>query len=438
MNGTAQAKGDQCGDQTSCPARGRDRLDGSIKVEETVVTSGGMPRRAMRNITLLAICQALTQSSNTLMNASSALAVLTIVSPDMRMWANLPITMQHFGVMLSVFPASLLMMRRGRKFGFRSGSAMGMVGASCVAIGLGLGSFPVMCVGGLFLGYAIANMQLYRFAAVELAPGRFRAQAISYVTAGGVLAGIVGPSLARFTPDLWLPTFQATFCAVIVVHAIVFVVLGFIEFPAVKAEDSTGPQRPLLEIVTQPAYMVACAGAIIAFGVMSFVMAASPLAIVMCGLSKTEAPVTIFVHVMGMFVPAFFTGQLIARHGVFKMMMTGIALLVAGVAVALLGVTEWHFRIALCLNGVGWNFLFVGATTLLTTTYRPAERGKAQAFNDFMVFGATTTASLMASVVLELNGWAAINYVALGLVFVAFLVIGLFRLRHPSRASACP
>jgi MFS family permease len=171
---------------------------------------------------------------------------------------------------------------------------------------------------------------------------------------------------------------------------------------------------------------------------MSFVMAASPLAIVMCGLSKTEAPVTIFVHVMGMFVPAFFTGQLIARHGVFKMMMTGIALLVAGVVVALTGVTEWHFRIALCLNGVGWNFLFVGATTLLTTTYRPAERGKAQAFNDFMVFGTTTTASLMASVVLELNGWAAINYVALGLVFVAFLVIGLFRLRHPAPASAGP
>ena len=138
---------------------------------------------------------------------------------------------------------------------------MGMVGASLAAIGLGMGSFPVMCLGGLVLGYAIANMQLYRFAAVELAPGRFRAQAISYVTAGGVIAGILGPGLARFTPDLWLPTFQASFCAVIVVHAIVFVVLGFIEFPAVKAEDSTGPQRPLLEIVTQPAYMVACAGA---------------------------------------------------------------------------------------------------------------------------------------------------------------------------------
>ena len=262
-------------------------MDGSIKVEQNAGDVGGrMPRRSLRNIGLLATCQALTQSSNTLMFASSALAVLTIVSPDMRMWANLPVTMQHLGVMLSVFPASMLMMRLGRKFGFRTGSLMGMLGATCAAIGLGMGSFPVMCLGGLCLGYAIANMQLYRFAAVELAPGHFRAQAISYVTAGGIVAGIVGPGLARFTPDLWLPMFQASFCAVIVVHAIVFTVLGFIEFPAVKAEDRPGPQRPLLEIVTQPAYMVACAGAVIAFGVMSFVMAASPLAIVMCGLRR--------------------------------------------------------------------------------------------------------------------------------------------------------
>jgi MFS family permease len=409
-------------------------MDGLTKEEEAQATAGGrVPRRALRNIALLAICQALTQSSNTLMFASSALAVLTIVTPDMRMWANLPVTMQHLGVMLSVFPASMLMMRRGRKFGFRTGSAMGMVGASCAALGLGIASFPLMCVGGLFLGYGIANMQLYRFAAVELAPGHFRAQAISYVTAGGVLAGIVGPGLARFTPDLWLPTFQASFVAVIIVHALVFVVLGFIEFPRVKAEEEAGPQRPLLQIVTQPTYVVAATAAMIAFGVMSFVMAASPLAIVQCGLDKTEAPVTIFVHVMGMFVPAFFTGHLIARFGVFNIMLAGSALLIAGVAVALMGVTEWHFRGALSLNGVGWNFLFVGATTLLTTTYRPAERGKAQAFNDFLVFGTTTVASLMASVVLELNGWAVLNYVALVLVCLALLVIGTFRLRHPGR-----
>jgi predicted MFS family arabinose efflux permease len=409
-------------------------MDGSTKPQEAPAAPARMPSRSLRNIALLAMCQALTQSSNTLMFASSALAVLTIVSPDMRMWANLPITMQHLGVMLTVFPASMLMMRRGRRFGFRTGSAMGMVGASLAALGLGLGSFPVMCVGGLFLGNAIANMQLYRFAAVELAPGAFRAQAISYVTAGGVLAGIVGPSLARFTPDLWVPLFQASFVAVIVVHLIVFVILGFVEFPAVKPEDNAGPQRPLFEIVTQPAYMVACAGAIIAFGVMSFVMAASPLAIVQCGLSRTEAPITIFVHVMGMFVPSFFTGHLIARFGIFNIMIAGVAILVAGVAVALMGVTEWNFRGALMLNGVGWNFMFVGATTLLTTSYRPSERGKAQAFNDFMVFGVTTVASLMASVVLELKGWATLNYVALAMVLMALAVIVVFRLRNPSRA----
>ena len=409
-------------------------MDGSIKVEETAAaTPAGLPRRAIRNIALLAICQALTQGSNTLMFASSALAVLTIVSPDMRMFANLPVTMQHLGVMLSVFPASLLMMRVGRKVGFRVGSTLGMVGATCSALGLGVGSFTVMCIGGLVLGYAVANMQLYRFAAVELAPSHYRAQAISYVTAGGVLAGIIGPALARWTPDLWVPTFQASFAAVVCIHAIVFVVLGFIEFPRVKAEDASGPQRPLLQIVTQPTYMVAAAGGMIAFGVMSFVMAASPLAIVMCGLDKTEAPITIFVHVMGMFLPAFFTGHLIQRFGVFTVMSAGGAILIAGVIVALAGTTEWHFRISLGLNGLGWNFLFVGATTLLTTTYRPAERGKAQAFNDFMVFGTTATASLMASVVLELQGWAHLNYVALVLVCVALLIVGTFRLRNPAR-----
>lgn len=411
-------------------------MDGLTKIGETPVASNRprLPRRSVRNIALLAICQALTQSGNTLMFASAALAVLTIVPDHMRMWANLPVTMQHLGVMLSVFPASMLMMRRGRRFGFRTGSVAGMLGASCAAIGLGIASFPVMCLGGLMLGFAVANMQLYRFAAVELAPPAFRAQAISYVTAGGVMAGVIGPTLARWTPDLWLPTFQASFCAVVVIHIIVFTVLSFIEFPVVKAEDSAGPQRPLLEIVTQPAYMVAAVGAMIAFGVMSFVMAASPLAIVQCGLDRTEAPITIFVHVMGMFLPAFFTGHLIQRFGVFKMMITGIALLIAGVMVALMGTTAWHFRGALSLNGVGWNFLFVGATTLLTTTYRQSERGKAQAFNDFLVFGTTTTASLMASVVLELKGWEVLNYFAFALVCIALLVIGGFRLRHPTHA----
>jgi MFS family permease len=404
-----------------------------VSVTDTQPVGNRMPRRSLRNIGLLATCQALTQSSNTLMFASSALAVLTIVSSDMRMWANLPVTMQHLGIMLSVFPASMLMMRLGRNRGFRIGSVAGMFGAACAAFGLEMRSFPLMCLSGVILGYAMANMQLYRFAAVELAPGKFRAQAISYVTAGGVFAGIVGPMLARFTPELWQPIFQASFCAVIVIHAIVFCVLGLIEFPPAKPEDVSGPQRPLLEIVMQPAYLVAASSSMIAYGVMSFVMAASPLAIVACGLAKEEAPYTILAHVLGMFVPSFFTGHLIARFGVFKIIVCGIGLLIGGVAVALLGETVWHFRISLGLNGIGWNLMFVGATTLLTTTYRPAERGKAQACNDFMVFGTTAIASLMASVVLEINGWAVLNYVAFVLVCVALAVVGGFRLRNPAR-----
>src|SRR5258708_6888242 len=173
----------------------------------------GISRRSLRNIGLLAVCQALTQSSNTLMFASSALAVLTIVPADLRMWANLPVTMQHLGVMLAVFPASMLMMRRGRRLGFRTGSLAGMCGASCAAMGLGIGRFLMMCLGGLILGYAIANMQLYRFAAVELAPGKFRAQAISYVTAGGSVPGLSGPGFAPLAPALWVPTFPARLVA---------------------------------------------------------------------------------------------------------------------------------------------------------------------------------------------------------------------------------
>ena len=166
---------------------------------------------------------------------------------------------------------------------------------------------------------------------------------------------------------------------------------------------------------------------------MSFLMSASPLAVVNCGLPATEANWVMFMHVMGMFVPSFFTGHLITRYGVVNIMFWGAAILLVGVLAALTGITDWHFRISLAMNGIGWNFLFVGATTLLTTTYRASERGKAQAFNDFMVFATTAVASLMASMVLELQGWAVLNYVAFVLVCVALLVIGVFRFRHPSR-----
>lgn len=387
-----------------------------------------MPSRSMaRNVLLLATCQAFGQACNTMMFTATALAVSGVLKiPDL---ATLPVTMQHIGVMLAVFPAAALMQRMGRGFGFRVGSGMGMIGSTVAGCGLYFGSFITMCVGGLILGYAVASLQMYRFAAVELADPSMRAKAISWVTAGGVAAGIIGPALARWTWDLWVPLYTATYAGMVVLHIIVFTVMGFIRFPPpIKADPVTGPQRSLFEIARQPTYIVAVTAGMIAFGTMSFLMSASPLAIVACGLPHTEAHWVIFIHVMGMFVPSFYTGSLIQRFGVLNIMMLGAVILYGGIAADLTGLDAWNFRIGLMLNGVGWNFMFVGATTLVTTTYRPAERGKAQALNDFLVFGTTASCSFLAGWLQHNMGWVPLNWMSVALVAVSVVAIGWLRL----------
>ena len=270
---------------------------------------------ARRNLFLLACCQAIGQAGNTLMFAATALSVVTFYHN--RDLATLPVTLQHLGIMIAVFPAAALMQRMGRRFGFRIGSIFGMVGGAVVALGLYTATFALMCLGGLILGYAVASLQMYRFAAVELVPDSYRAKAISWVTAGGVVAGIIGPSIVRFSHDQMLPLYLATYLALIGIHAIVFTIMGFIKFPpmqeaTVKADGTAvAPPRPLLEIASQPRFIAAVISGMVAFGIMSFLMSASPLAIVACGLPHTEAHWVIFMHVMGMFVPSFFTGNLI-------------------------------------------------------------------------------------------------------------------------------
>lgn len=400
-----------------------------------------LDRAMRRNLFLLACCQAIGQAGNTMMFAATALSVVTFY--PQRDLATLPITLQHLGVMLSVFPAGLLMQRMGRRFGFRVGSVFGMIGASVVGLGLYNANFVLMCLGGLILGYAVANLQMYRFAAVELAPPSYRARAISWVTAGGVVAGIIGPSLVRWTHDQWVPLYLATYAGMVGVHAVVFTIMSFIRFPAVPeaagGHAASGaappPPRPLREIAAQPRFIAAVISGMVAFGTMSFLMSASPLAIVACGLPHAEAHWVIFLHVMGMFVPSFFTGNLITRFGTVNVMFAGIAVFLAGVAAGLAGMSEWHFRLALTLNGIGWNFLFVGATTLVTTCYRPAERGKAQALNDFLVFGTTTSASFLAGFLQERLGWYPLNWFSILLLAVALLATGWLRFqRRPAAA----
>ena len=382
-----------------------------------------------RNLLLLAACQALGQAANTMMFAATALSVGTFLGA--RDLATLPITIQHVGVMLSVFPTALLMQRKGRRFGFRLGSMLGMCGAAICGTGLVLGSLAVMCLGGFVLGYAVANLQMYRFAAVELVPGPLKAKAISWVTAGGILAGVIGPGLVRLTFDQMAPIYLATYASMFVVHVLVFTIMSFIAFPPPREPETVeGPQRPLIEIAMQPTFIVAVASAMVAFGTMSFLMSASPLAIVGCGLPQTEAHFVIFLHVMGMFVPSLFTGTLINRYGVLNVMMVGAGILAFAVLPAMAGQDAWNFRIALMSNGIGWNFLFVGATTLVTTTYRPSERGKAQALNDFLMFGTTASSSFLAAFLLDKYGWFTLNAIALVLIVIALGAVSWMRFQQ--------
>jgi len=346
--------------------------------------------------------------------------------------------MQHLGIMVAVFPAAALMQRMGRRLGFQVGSLFGMLGATVAGAGLYFGSLLVMCLGGLILGYAVASLHMYRFAAVELVSGPMRAKAISWVTAGGIVSALIGPALVNMTYDLLVPVYLATYAAMFAVHLAVFLLMGTIGFPPVQTAAQVaaeGPSRSLWEIARQPQYIVAVLSAMVAFGTMSFLMSASPLAIVGCGLPQGEAHLVIFMHVLGMFVPALFTGNLIMRYGTLPVMMTGAALLILGIIPALMGEGAWNFRIALTLNGIGWNFMFVGATTLVTTTYHASERGKAQALNDFLIFGTTAVSSFMAAFLLERMGWAALNWLGMAMIVSVVVAVALMRVgRKPAAA----
>lgn len=413
-------------------------LDRSSFAANDVPVEDVMTAEHRRNLFLLTCCQAVGQACNTMMFAATGLAVITFYHRhDL---ANLPVTLQHIGVMIWVFPAALLMQRIGRRNGFRIGSLFGMVGGSTAGFGLYNGSFLLMCAGGLILGYAVSCLQMYRFAAAELVPPRYRAQAISWVTAGGVAAAVIGPTMVRWTHDVMMPLYVGTFAALVSFHVVVFTIMSFIRFPDMKPETAAQvpaePNRPLLEIAAQPRFMASALSGMIAFGTMSFIMSASPLAIVGCGLPHSEAHWVIFLHVLGMFVPSFFTGNLMNRFGVTTVMGWGIVLMFAGVAVALSGISDWHFRIALTANGIGWNFLFVGATTLVTSCYRPGERGKTQAFNDFLVFSTTATSSFMAGYLQDKWGWFPLNLFSLSLLVLATLAVVWLRVQD--RRAALP
>jgi predicted MFS family arabinose efflux permease len=390
-------------------------------------------------IALLSICWALHGISNLLL---VSVAVLSghLLAED-KAFAALPIALQWTGTALLAAPASFYMRRFGRRVGFWTASATISTGAALSVLALYQGRFAWLCVGGFLMGAGNAFNWYYRFAAAEVVPDSYRSRAISFVLAGGVVAAFIGPSLADATKDLLAPiNFAGAFATMIGINAITATLLLFVRIPQPPAEHMHGG-RPLGEIARQPTFIVAVVGGAAAYGVMVLMMSVTPLAMMLHKLSFSDATFVIQWHVLGMYIPSFFTGHLIRRLGVLNIMLVGTVLIVVCIAVGYDGTSLTHFWVALATLGVGWNFLFIGATTLLTETYTVSERAKTQAFNEAVIFTTVGVATFFSGTLLHEVGWRAVNLAALpAIVIVASAIVWLMMrgAGKPSSAGAGP
>jgi MFS family permease len=387
-----------------------------------------------RNVLLLAGAQALFQTTSVLVVTISGI-VGRGMAPDESL-ATLPIAMMVVGAAVMMIPASLLMQRWGRKAGFLIGTGFGTAAGALAALAVVRSDFVLFVVANTLVGAYQGFAQYYRFAAGEAASPEFRSRAISWVIAGGVFAAVAGPNIARFTQPLGAIAFFWSYLSLVGLGLVAAALLSGLRLPPPVALSGLEPPRPLVKIVMQPAYLTALVGSSVGYGVMIMVMTATPIAMQLCGLGVADASSVIQWHVLGMFVPSFFTGDLIKRFGVLQVMAVGVLLLGGHVAVALSGVAFLQFLSGLVLLGVGWNFLFIGGTTLLAETYRPSERAKAQGMHDFLVFGALTAASFSAGSVLSSRGWSAVNLSILPLLMLALLMIGGLGVQRRVRLKA--
>lgn len=373
---------------------------------------------SVRNVALLAFCQALAMTCLSLQMTISALVGSMIAAkPSL---ATLPLALQFLGVLVTTIPASFFMQRFGRRAGFSLGACMGMVGGTLCAWAVFRADFTMLCIGSFLLGSFSAFSMYYRFAAADTASDKFKSRAISLVLAGGVLAAIAGPETAKQTRDLFAPvTFAGGYAAITVLGLASLLVLQFIRIPRPPARVRGASGRPLLTIARQPRYIVAVLCGMVAYGTMNLVMVSTPLAMVACGHPFETAALVIQLHVLGMYLPSFFTGSLIARVGLPKVLLAGAALLFGCIVMALTGIEVMNFAIGLILLGVGWNFLFIGGSTLLTDTYRPEEQAKAQGLNEFCVFGTVALTAFSSGALFDGIGWEWLNLVTLPAILLA-------------------
>lgn len=395
--------------------------------------------RDKRNVAVLVACQALVMTGTTLMITLSALVGDSLLSVDKGL-ATLPVTAMVTGTMLATVPASLWMGRVGRRRGFMTGTAFGVVGGLICSWAVYTVDFPLFCVGTLVMGLYNGFGQYYRFAAADVASEEFKSRSISLVLTGGVIAAVFGPELAKLTREL-IPsvTYLASYLSLAGLSLVATLMLTLVDIPNLSKEQRRSSGRPLHLIMRQPGFIVAALSGMVGFASMSLIMTATPLAMMTCSYQHPfeDAAFVIQWHALGMFVPAFFTGTLIRRFGVLNIILAGAAMLIATVFVNLLGLALINFWFALVLLGVGWNFMFIGGTTLLTECYAPEERSKTQAANDLLVFGSVATASLASGSLLHLIGWEAVNYAALPFVLVTTTaVLWLVMRRHAAAGAA--
>lgn len=380
--------------------------------------------RARRNVAVLVAAQAVLGSQMPMIFVVGGLAG-QMLAPN-PCFATLPISMIVLGSMLSANPLSALMTRYGRRAGFWVGALGGALGAAVAAWGLASGSFLIFLAGSLLTGSYMSAQGFYRFAAGDTATPDFRPKAISWVMAGGLASAIVGPQLATATADMLSVTFYGTYLAVIVLNVVGALLFFLLDIPLPEKPAHDAPKgRSRGELLRDPVILVSMICAMVAYALMNLVMTSTPLAVVGCGYQKTDAGHVVTAHVLAMYIPSFFTGNLIARYGAPLIVGIGLTILAAAGAVALTGVELEQFYLTLILLGLGWNFGFIGATTMLTSAHAPEERGRIQGINDFVVFGGVTFASLSSGGLMNCSGtnviagWQAVNIAMLPFLILA-------------------
>jgi len=361
-----------------------------------------------RHLLLLALCQGLFLTNNVAFIAINGLVGLALAPAG---WmATLPVTGYVVGSALAAMPVARLQARVGRKRAFQVGLLVAMASAALCAWAAFSRDFWLLVAATVFAGFYAANASLYRFAGPELVAPSHKERAVSWVLAGGILGAFAGPNLATYTRQALPVEFAGVYLALVGVAALALVALSFITFPPHQPPAAGAPRgRSLALLARQPLFFVAVAAAALGYGVMNLLMAATPIAMALCGLPFESAALVLEWHVLGMFVPGFFTGALIRRFGALPVMGVGVVLNLLCVAVALSGLELRQFLVALFVLGVGWNFLYTGGTTLFMQAYRPEEKNQAQGAMDFCVFGTMALSSFASGALITTQGWQWLN-----------------------------